>query len=129
MSSVEFNKVIESLGDVDWFGNFVLSGGRLLTETEEQLLGMSITMIFVHKVNQRIVNESDAEYLVIAGSGYFHRGGNDQIETISVEAGSVVRIPRGTPYWDVPKEGEGLLMISINHPPYDPKKIQSLEKN
>ena len=71
MSGTEVVKLVESLGDVGWFRNLFLCGGRLLTEEEEQSLGMSMTMIFVHKVNQRIVNHgSDAAYYVIAGSGY-----------------------------------------------------------
>ncbi|MBP9669807.1 hypothetical protein KBD75_00185 [Candidatus Woesebacteria bacterium] len=129
MNDVEVVKFVKNLKDVDWFGNLILSGGRLLTKEEEVSLGMSLTMIFVGKVNNRIVNNgSDSEYHIVAGHGYFHRGVDGQIETIPVEPGSVVRIPKGTPYWDVPRVGEGLFMVSINHPPYDPKMIKTLNK-
>ena len=61
-------------------------------------------------------------------AGIPHRGIDGQTETIPVETGSVVIIPRDTPYWDVPKEGEGLFMISINNPPYNQNSVETLEK-
>jgi mannose-6-phosphate isomerase-like protein (cupin superfamily) len=130
MTHTEIEKIIFEEGSslVEWFGNARLAGGRLLTQEEAALLGISMSIIFVHTVNDRVVNHlSQSDYYVIAGSGYFHKGADGHIETIPVHAGSVVSIPQDTPYWDVPRE-EGLLMVSINHPPYDPHAVDRLAK-
>lgn len=129
MSFSEVNKHIQELEEVGWFHNSSLSGGRLLSKEEEQILGMSMTLILVHGVNQRIVNNgSNADYYVLGGRGYFHIGVDGSIDTRLALPGEKISITKGIPYWDVAAEGEGLLMLAINHPAYDPAKVQVLDK-
>jgi len=122
-------KEINSLGQVEWFHNQLLSGGRLLTQDEEASLDMSMALIFVHAVNERIVNhDSHADYYILGGGGYFHIGHDNETRTVIAQPGEVVHISQETPYWDVTVEGEGLLMLAINHPAYDASKVEVLDK-
>ncbi|MEK7065953.1 MAG: cupin domain-containing protein, partial [Patescibacteria group bacterium] len=53
-------------------------------------------------------SSSDAFYYVIEGAGDFHVNG----ETVSVQGGDLVFIPRGTPYFD----SGNMRMIAFNSP-------------
>lgn len=106
--------------DVD---NGVLTVYRLLGLPESPEL--SLALIFLHSLNNQVVNNaSEAKYFCLGGIGYFNLWNGGYPETRIVRPGDTVTIQSGTLYQDI---GADLVMVSLNHPAYDPSQVKILE--
>lgn len=81
---------------------------------------ISIAYVEVKGKNKTIINNgSNAAYYILEGSGTFVIDN----ETVTVEAGDVVFIPRGTQYQDAGT----LAMLAINTPRYDQNTVTYID--
>lgn len=86
---------------------------------------MSIALIRLSGINQRVKNlESTARYYIILGEACFLTWNGEGYKLHEVKAGNFIEIPSGIPYQDI---GRDVLMISINHPAFDPGKVEVLD--
>lgn len=76
----------------------------------------TIAFVLLQGIGSRVLNSvSDMRYEIVSGEGAFKVGN----ETMTVSAGSIIEIPRGTTYQD---SGD-LAMLATSVPPFDPESV------
>jgi len=85
---------------------------------------MSIALIRLNGINKKVCNQgSQVRYYILAGEGHFILWREDGTHYLrKVSSGAYVEIPRSTPYQDIGR----MVMISINHPAYNPDEVKEL---